>query len=265
DALSFRLQTLFRIVISKLFNYDVQRVRKNLSIFNSELTREQFQKLYGESSAEVIHPPVLMDASYRRNFADREDGFVYSGRVVRDKNLHGMIEFIQRVRASGADLHFHIVGPILDEAYQNELRRKYPFDWVTFEGNKNRTQLSEILGRHKYAIQARYLEPFGMAAAEACQMGCLTFVPRRCGMAEFIESQALKFADFDDLFHKFTALRQDPERQVGLSQTLSRRFSQFTKQRFQQQIQTVCLQAQEGRSAKGVLPKQVKDLALVDH
>ncbi|MFQ5752939.1 MAG: glycosyltransferase family 4 protein [bacterium] len=265
DSLTSKLKMIYRFPISKIFNFDEKRVKENISIFNSHLTKRQFQKLYGESSGEVIHPPVLINATSMLKFIEREEGFVYSGRVVRDKNIHLMIEFIKRVNINGSDFHFHIVGPILDEEYKNELVQKYPYDWVVFEGNKNRMELSEILGKHKYAIQARYIEPFGMAAAESCKMGCLTFVPVRCGMAEFIDFETLKFADFDDLYHKFKSLQNDFELQCKISQNLNQNFSQFTPEKFQKQIQTVFLKARDRISAKGSLPKQVKEFTFVDH
>lgn len=233
----------YRILISKLFNFDSTRVKENTSLFNSHLTKREFQKLYGAFSGEVVYPPVVIEMTNSKPFINREDGFVYSGRVVRDKNIHLMIEFIERVRASGTDIHFHIVGPILDEEYKKELIRKYPYDWIVFEGNKNRSELSEILGNHKYAIQARYIEPFGMAAAEAAKLGCLTFVPTRSGLVELLEGDSLTFEDFSDLYDKFCRLRQDQDLQISISERLQHQFSKLTPEAFQGQIQSIFLQA----------------------
>jgi len=238
-----QLRIIYRILLIKLFFFDSKRVRQNISIFNSRFTKSLFEKLYGGVSGEIVYPPVQMDGNFSKKFAEREDGFVYSGRIVRDKNIHLMIEFIEKVRAAGTDIHFHVVGPILDQEYKNELIRKYPFDWIMIEGNKNRSELSEILGKHKYAIQARYIEPFGMAAAEAAKLGCLTFVPRRSGLVELLEDDSLTFENFSDLFNKFCRLRQDQNLQTSLSERLQHQFSKLTPEAFQNQIQSIFLQA----------------------
>jgi glycosyltransferase involved in cell wall biosynthesis len=233
----------YRTFVSEVLDFEITRVKKNVSIFNSHLTEREFEKLYGANSGHVVYPPVVIERTASKPFSEREDGFIYSGRVVRDKNIHRMIEFLEKVRAGGIEVHFHVVGPTPDGEYKRELQEKYPHGWITFEGNKSRAELSEILGRHKYAIQARYLEPFGMAAAEAAKLGCLTFVPKRSGFAELLEDDSLKFDDFAELNHKFSQLWSDKELQETISDKLRRQFVEFTPEVFQSQIQSIFLES----------------------
>ena len=237
-----KLRTFYRFLVSTFFAFNKKNVKNNISIFNSRFTKKQFEKLYGETSGEVVHPPLMIDESFREKFSERENGFIYSGRISRDKNIHKMIEFIAKIRDTSSDFHFHIVGPTSDEEYKNGLIQNYPYDWMAFEGNKTREELSEILGKHKYSLQGRYLEPFGMAAAESCKMGCLTFVPSRSGAAELIKYDSLKFDDFRDLPEKFKALQNDPELQCKISGQLVAQFADLTPDGFQKQIQSKFLE-----------------------
>lgn len=78
-----------------------------------------------------------------------------------------------------------------------------------------------------------------MAAAEACKLGCLTFMPRRSGFSELVDESKLKFDDFSDFYNKFCALAKDEKKQEILSNKLQSDFSHLTAESFQQQIQTI--------------------------
>ncbi|RMD91121.1 MAG: glycosyltransferase family 1 protein, partial [Calditrichaeota bacterium] len=112
-----------------------------------------------------------------------------------------------------------------------------------FEGSKTRKELCEILSRHKYAIQGRYIEPFGLAAAEACKLGCLTFVSRRSGVGELIDDDILKFDDFEELSHNFNQLLDSNGWQQEISERLQSKFSYLSPDLFQQQLRSVILQS----------------------
>lgn len=245
DSFAEKLSHQYRMLVSRVFNFKQDNVRNNISIFNCDFTKRQFDRFYGETAGHIVHPPLLIDESKRKDFSERENGFVYSGRISPDKNVHRIIEFIREIRELDSEIHLHIVGPFVSEQYRAELARRFPYGWVRYEGSKNRTQLSEILGCHKYAIQARYVEPFGMAAAEACKMGCLTFVPTRSGVAEFIAHDSLKFFDFFDLHQKFRRLSDEPQSQGEISRELISQFSQFTPEGFEKRIQSIFSRAVE--------------------
>lgn len=239
NSISRKASVLYRTLVSTIFGFSKENVKNNISIFNSEFTRNKFEELYGETNGYVVYPPVIIDTQYAKPFFERENGLVYSGRISPDKNIHLMLESVGKLIDDGFDLHFHVVGPDSNPQYASELRKKYTADWVIFEGSKSRDELSEILGQHKYSIQGRYIEPFGMAAAEACKIGCLTFIPSRSGFSELLDEDQLKFDGFSDFSDKFSVLVKDKNKQEALSKKLQTDFSTFTPAFFQQQIQEI--------------------------
>lgn len=239
NSISRKVSVVYRTLVSTFFGFNKESVKHNISIFNSKFTQEKFEELYGKTTGYVVHPPIMVDTKYAKYFCERENGFVYSGRISPDKNIHFMLEAVGKLREAGYNLHFHVVGPASNPDYASELQTKYAADWVSFEGTKNRDALSKILGQHKYSIQGRYIEPFGMAAAEACKLGCLTFMPRRSGFSELVDESKLKFDDFSDFYNKFCTLAKDEKKQEILSNKLQSYFSHLTAESFQQQIQTI--------------------------
>jgi glycosyltransferase involved in cell wall biosynthesis len=236
NSISEIIRKTIRVIICRISGYNKRRVLNNYSIFTCEFTKRHFEKFYGPVEGEIIYPPLIVNCTEIKEFSSREDGFIYSGRVASDKNVHLIIEFIRDLRAICHDVHLHIIGPVTDEKYGKKLRRKYKFDWLHFEGSKTREQLCEFLTKHKYAIQGRQYEPFGMSAGESCRLGCLTFVPKTSGFAELLDNELLKFSCFSELLEKFISLHGDTYIQSQISQHLIKKFSSFTKESFQRRI-----------------------------
>jgi len=144
---------------------------------NSALTADAVAGRYGRRP-EVVHPPV--DPIEGRPWDEREAGVVVVGRIAPDKRQLRAIDVVDRVHARGHDLHLHLVGSTAT-AYRSYVRRvrRAARDraYVSFEGEVDRARLERLLGTHRYGLNVRPGETFGMAVAEYVAAGMLAFAP----------------------------------------------------------------------------------------
>lgn len=146
-----------------------------------------------------IEPPALATpvqlASMRAELGLSDTATIIgiSGRLVRWKNHEALLRAIQRLRATGRDVHGLVIGSEgngLDAGYEAELRglvRTLGIDrHVTFTGFRPDavalTQLMDI------AVNASQREPFGLSVVEAMSLGVPVVASAAAGPAEIIES-----------------------------------------------------------------------------
>src|SRR6185295_5245428 len=102
----------------RLANYSEARMRRNLTLVNSEWTAERVRERYGMESVTLYppvpgaFPPVAWDA--------RENAFVCVGRISPEKGLDRILDILAAVRRRGHSLRLQIVGmPGLDRGYHD--------------------------------------------------------------------------------------------------------------------------------------------------
>ena len=154
---------------------------------NSAWTASVVEEIYGRRP-EVVYPPVdpVPEPS---PWAAREPGVVVLGRLAPDKRILDAIEVVDRLRARGHDVHAHVVGSA-PAAYRTYVRRVERAAarraYVHLGRDLPRARIEALLGSHRYGLNAKPEEHFGMALAEFVAAGMVAFAPDDGGQREVL-------------------------------------------------------------------------------
>jgi len=165
---------------------------------NSAWTASVFEEMY-DLRPDVVHPPVQQIEG--APWAEREDGIVLLGRIAPDKNVLEAMTLIDALREKGFDLHLHIVGSTA-RAYDAYVERVEKAStkraYVHFERNVPRDRIEELLGSHRYGVNLKRREHFGMSVAEYVSAGMIAFAPDSGGQREVLDYRSDRlFGDLD--------------------------------------------------------------------
>jgi glycosyltransferase involved in cell wall biosynthesis len=142
---------------------------------NSGYTADHVELRYGRRPA-VLHPPV--DPIEGQPWESREAGVVTVGRVAPDNRTLDAIRIVDAVRERGHDLHLHLVGATPD-AYRSYVRRVEAAadarEYVAIERAVPRERIETLLGGHRFGLNPKHGEHFGMALAEYVAAGMVAF------------------------------------------------------------------------------------------
>lgn len=160
---------------------------KTTVVANSQWTADVFHDRYGVMPA-VVHPPIAqIECPHPWNA--RQDGIVVIGRLAPDKRQHKAIELIDRLRADGYDLHLHIAGSV-SAAYGSYVRALSTAaakrSYVHVERDISRKRLEQLLCEHKYGLNLKQREHFGMSVAEYVSAGLHTLVHDSGGQRDIV-------------------------------------------------------------------------------
>ncbi|MFC6872403.1 glycosyltransferase [Halobellus marinus] len=159
-------------------------------VANSAWTAGVVDRLYGVKPA-VLHPPVD-PIEGGRDWADREPGVVVVGRLAPDKRILDAIRVVDRVRARDHDIHLHIVGGA-PRAYRQYVSRVETAaterSYVSVEVDVPRSRIETLLRTHKYGLNLKPREHFGMAVAEYVAAGMVAFAPDSGGQREVLDER----------------------------------------------------------------------------
>jgi glycosyltransferase involved in cell wall biosynthesis len=158
---------------------------------NSAWTADAVAKVYDRRPT-VCFPPVDPPPD-PRPWANREDGVVVVGRLAPDKRPLRAIRIVDGVRARGHDLHLHLVGSA-STIYPDYARRVAAAaagrSYVHLERDAPRARVDHLRETHRYALNCKPAEHFGMAVAEAVAAGMVTFAPDRGGQREVLAGRS---------------------------------------------------------------------------
>lgn len=160
-------------------------------VANSEWTADAVAEIYGRRPT-VVYPPVE-PIDNPLPWAERECGVVLLGRIAPDRNVLDAIDVIDRVRTRGHDLHLHVVGaaPRSYRPYVERVRRKATErPHVHVEPDVSRARLEELLATHRYGLNVRPDESFGIAVAEFVAAGMIAIAPNAGGQREILAGHA---------------------------------------------------------------------------
>jgi glycosyltransferase involved in cell wall biosynthesis len=161
--------------------------RSTSLLANSEWTAGVVDAVYGIEPA-VVHPPVD-PIEEGIPWDSRERGVVVVGRLAPDKRLLDAIEIVDGVCARGHDLHLHIVGGA-PRAYRDYVERVESAaadrSYVFVERDVPRARIEELLGTHRYGLNCKPEEHFGMSVAEYVAAGMIAFAPDSGGQREIL-------------------------------------------------------------------------------
>lgn len=221
-----------------LSRFTSEGVRANTTITVSDWTGEIVREVYGVATR-TIYPPVTLDIP-EVPFADRERGFVCLGRIVPTKRILEIIEVLRAVRDRGHDTHLHVIGPVGDPRYTREVRaaQRDHNTWVFLEGPMERTQMAEMIARHRFGIHGMLHEHFGIAVAEMAKAGCVVFVPDGGGQPEIVaHDRRVVYGSDAEAVEKIVTVLGQEQMQVELSEKMKASGKRFSSARFVQEIQ----------------------------
>lgn len=187
-----RLNTLWSWIGSP----NAETLRNATVLANSAYTADRVAKMYGVRP-EVLHPPVDSIPS-GAPWEQREQGIVVVGRIAPDKQVLEAIEIVDRLRDRGTDIHLHIVGsaPPTYRSYGTTVETKAKNRaYVTVERNVSRDRLEALLGSHRYGLNLKRDEHFGMSVAEYVTAGMVPFAPDSGGQREILDDRADRLFD----------------------------------------------------------------------
>lgn len=216
-----------------------ERMKANPTLVNSEWVGEVVRQTYGIEPA-TLYPPV---PGHFPNipWEERENGFICIGRFSEEKRYDWAIEILTRLRARGHAVHLHLVGGHHQEhrAYRDRIAgwARGNADWMTLHENVPRTELVQLVARHRYGIHANPAEHFGIAVAEQVRGGCVVFVPNGGGQVEIVaRDRRLLYSSIEDAVEKISRVLDDADLQRELRAKLAEHAGFFAPERFMNRL-----------------------------
>ncbi|GAB3314297.1 glycosyltransferase [Haloplanus rallus] len=163
---------------------------------NSAWTADVVEDVYGRRPT-VRHPPVD-PPSDPRPWDEREDGVVVLGRLAPDKRPLRAIRIVDGVRDRGHDLHLHLVGsssPIYADYADRVAAAAAARPYVHLDRDASRERLDTLLETHRYGLNCKPEEHFGMAVAEYVAAGMVAFAPDAGGQREVLDGRSDRLFD----------------------------------------------------------------------
>jgi glycosyltransferase involved in cell wall biosynthesis len=205
-------------------------------VANSRWTAAVLEREFGLVAHRVQFPPVPA-AFPAVPWIEREDGFVCIGRVVPEKRMDAVIRILEQVRLRGHNVHLHILGGLGDSPFGQKVKQLAAgrHEWVFLEGRTIGEEKRNLIARHRYGINARDNEPFGIAPAELVKGGCITFVAGG-GQTEIVDDSMLTFTDEHDAVTKIEAVLASAGLQENLRRHLAGRAQEFSTEKFMRTV-----------------------------
>ncbi|WP_119821167.1 glycosyltransferase [Halalkaliarchaeum desulfuricum] len=160
-------------------------------VANSAWTADAVEAVYGRS-ATIVYPPVRQVPD-PIPWDERELGAVVVGRIAPDRRTLEAVDVVDRVRDRGHDLHLHVVGtaPRAYRQYVDRVRRAARNrSYVHVETDVPRDRLETLLRAHRYGLNVRPDESFGIGVAEFLAAGMIAFAPDAGGQREVLDGQS---------------------------------------------------------------------------
>jgi hypothetical protein len=234
------LVSAYRWLAIRLTGFSMERMRRNLSVVNSDFIGARVRALHKVETV-TLYPPVAGNFP-TVPWEQREDGFLCVGRISGEKRIEQIIAILSRVRDNGLAPHLHIIGTPDKDAYVTFIRGCVSANrsWVTLHENLTRQELAQLMSIHRYGIHAMADEHFGMAVAEMVRAGCIVFAPNSGGPMEILGGdERLVYDNAQDAAEKIRLTMVSCERQQQLCDYLAQRSQQFSAQQFVHQVRAL--------------------------
>jgi glycosyltransferase involved in cell wall biosynthesis len=233
--------TAYYAVTDWIAGFSPDRMRKNLTLVNSDWTGSQVSRFLGVET-QTLYPPVA-DPAAGVPWAERRSAFLMIGRLSPEKEYERVMRIIARVRERVPDVALTIVGTWdrHARAYRRHLLEvaRSLGSWIEFRDNISRDELRRLMAAHRYGIHGMHEEHFGMAPAELARAGCLVWVPRGGGQMEIVAHEpALWYDSEDDAVAKIVRTLGDSAEQERLLGVL-RSSERFSTTNFMARVRTI--------------------------
>lgn len=232
------IETYYRIC-RWISGYRRERMKRNLTLVNSDWTGTLMRRHHG-MECQTLYPPAPGEFP-QVSWEERKVGFLCLGRIAPEKEIAKLIRIIAGVRAHGVDVQLHIVGSRDDRypRHYNEIERitRKHGHWISLRPDQSRTQVCELIARHRYGIHGMQDEHFGMAVAEMMRGGCVVFVPANGGQMEIVgHDPRLVYRSEGEAVDKILQVMRNDRMQSELRRMLAMRSDLFTPERFMHRV-----------------------------
>lgn len=234
------LRKTYHLIYRTLSAYSSESMQSNITFVNSAWTALLVQKAY-MMKAHILYPPVLTSPS-TTPFFDRENGFVYAGRIVPEKKILNIIKILRLVRNEGFDIHLHLVGPFGDKFYMDQIREMAVnnHDWLKIEGPLNRREYIKTITQHKFGIFGMEHEHFGISIAEMTKTGCIVFIPPGGGQEEIVNFDTrVIYKNEEDAVQKIITVLNNQNNQIAISNEMKCHGTRFSSDSFVNDIRNI--------------------------
>jgi glycosyltransferase involved in cell wall biosynthesis len=232
-----------------LTGFSIERMRRNLTIVNSDFTGARVRALHGVTTT-TLYPPVV--ASFPVvPWEHREDGFVCIGRISREKRIELIIDILSRVRRTGLSPHLHIIGTSDDKSYAASIGEAVSENrsWISIHENLSREEVGRLVSAHRYGIHAMEDEPFGMAVAEMVAAKSIVFAHRSGGPIEILGgNERLLYGSPEDCAEKIVLAISNRDYRDDLRRFLASRSGLFSTQRFIGELRALVCEFADSRN-----------------
>jgi glycosyltransferase involved in cell wall biosynthesis len=230
-------------ILMKISDFSRERLQKNITLANSQHTAKTIKQAYGIDSR-IVYPPVVSEIE-AIPWEEKEDSFLCSGRIVRPKQPHQVIEILQQVRDRGFDVKLQITGGgggAYQQSYERRIKKiaAQNSDWIQVYQDLPYKDYLKILARCRYGLHQKP-EPFGISVAEMVKAGMIPFVRNKGGQVEIVgtQHQELLYHRQPDAVEKIVAVLENKDKQQSLLNSLKKQQDLFSVEQFMKEIQAV--------------------------
>lgn len=226
--------------------FSLARVRRNLTLVNSDWTGAEAKKYLGLTTTITLYPPVA-DPEPPWPWPARRRGFLAIGRMSPEKEYERILEIVARVRQRHPDLTLTIVTTV-DSRTRALFKRVTALAaaldperaWITFRLNLSRDEVRQLIAGHRYGIHGMREEHFGMAPAEMARGGMIVWVPNGGGQVEIVgDEPLLRYDTPDEAVAHILAVLEDSTEETRLREHLRQHTERFGVERFQSRVRTI--------------------------
>jgi glycosyltransferase involved in cell wall biosynthesis len=135
----------YRWLAIRLMSFPMERMRRNLSVVNSDFIGARVRALHGVETV-TLYPPVAGNFP-AVPWEQREDAFLCVRRISPEKRIEQIIAILSRVRDSELAPHLHIIGTPDNDAYVIFIRNCVSANrsWVTLHAKLTRQALARLM------------------------------------------------------------------------------------------------------------------------
>jgi glycosyltransferase involved in cell wall biosynthesis len=168
----------------------------DVTLANSRFTRERVERLWPDTTVQVLYPPVDLPTGFPD--VQRDIDVVTLGNIAPDSHQLEQVE----LAATMPKRRFAIMGAVQSRTYARRVQRAVKAKGltnVTLAFNAPVQRVSRYLGRSRLFLHMQESEAFGISVAQAIAHGCVPIVHDSGGQAELVTDPALRFTERGDL------------------------------------------------------------------
>ena len=183
-------------------------------------------------------PSILIPNPYRKEVFKppipewRPKDLIFVGRLIRGKGVHVLIAALRELARNGVHRELTVVG---DGPALPDLVRTVQELPIQFVGTKRGSELSELLGQHRFLVVPSIdAEPFGIVAIEGLACGCTVVASRNSGLIEAVGAHGVFCEPGDPKSLADAILEADAASGLmdGVAQHLTRHDPQFVASQY---------------------------------